>query len=130
MYARPQSRAATPQYTLRPAIGNGDARSTSERLRRSKATAIPNTAMPMMNPLPGLRSRSVCSNSAADPPAPTSEPMTTMPRHIMIVWLMAVTNDLTAWGACTFHSSCQLLEPNMWPASTDAVGHLADARAR
>ena len=47
--------------------------------------------------------------------------MTTMPRHNMIVWLIAVTNDFTACGACTFHNSCHRLDPKMRPASTEAV---------
>ncbi|CAB4853427.1 unannotated protein [freshwater metagenome] len=89
---------------------------------RSNAIATAKMATPTRNERPGLRSFNVSINSAPSPPAPTSAPMTTMPMQSMIVWFIAVTNDLIACGACTFQSNCQRFDPKMRPASTDAGG--------
>ena len=38
--------------------------------------------------------------------------MTMMPRAMLIVWLMPVMIDGTAWGSCTLNSNWRRVEPN------------------
>ncbi|MNY63978.1 hypothetical protein D3C86_2010140 [compost metagenome] len=44
--------------------------------------------------------------------------MITMDNAIMIVWLTPAMIDGMALGSCTLYSSCQLVQPKDWPAST------------
>ncbi len=87
------------------AFGSGVGRSMNERVTRSKTSASETIAAPMTSPRPGARSRSDSSTASPSPPAPTRAAMTTMPSAMLIVWLMPVTIDGTAWGSCTLVSS-------------------------